>query len=225
MNQIIIDNRHKIDTACQLCFYALDKYHKACQTFNEEKRRIAATPYIQQEQERMVNKAAETLSNAANGHYTEIKKNLDVIREAANEMEGLLDIGEDLQNALSVVKALGADMPSETRLGLVDQFKGQRQALIVLKAAYASAGIAAEPYFEGLIFRVSGVLDELDDRAHRITGQPGENMLVAVSFGRELEKFAVSMGVELTKRFEDIVDASDALNRQMRAVMGLGAVD
>lgn len=225
MNQIIIDNRHKIDSACQICFYALDKYHKACQAFNEEKRRIAASPYIQQEQERMVNRAAEALSNTVNGYYAEIKSNLDMIREAANEMEGLLDIGEDLQNALSVVKTLGAGMPSETRLGLVDQFKGQRQALIVLKSAYDSVGIAAEPYFEGLIFNASGVMDELDDRAYRITGQPGTNLMVAVSFGRELEKFAVSMGVELTKSFGDIVDTSNALNEQLRAVMGLGAND
>lgn len=225
MNQIIIDNRHKIDSACQLCFYALDKYHKAVEAFHEEKRRIIESLYIQEEKERMVNRAAEALSNTVNGHYAEIKSNLDMIREAANEMEGLLDIGEDLQNALSVVKALGKDMPSETRLALVNQFKGQRQALVILKTAYDSVGIPAEPYFEGLILDVSSVLKELDDRAYRITGQPGTNLMVAVSFGRELEKFAVSMGVELTKSFGDIVDTSNALNEQLRAVMGLGAND
>ena len=226
MNQIIIDNRHKIDTAFQSCFHTLDKYHKAVRAFNEEKRRIAATPYIQQEQERMVNRAAETLNGTVNGYYEEISRNLKEIRSAANEMENLMDIGADLQNALSVVKALGDDMPSETRLNLVEQFKGQRQALVILKAAFVTAGVsAAERYFDGLIFNVSSALDDLDDRAYRIVVQPGTNMVVAVSFGRGLEKFAENMGVELTKKFGDIVDTSDAFNAQLRAAMGLGAAD
>ena len=223
MNQIIIDNRHKIDTACQLCFYALDKYNAAVEAFQEEKRRIIATPYIQQEQERMVNQAAEALGKTAQAHYEEIKQNLEAIRTAAGEMENLLDIGEDLQNALSVVKTLGKSLPSETRVGLVDQFKGQRQALTILKSAYESVDISAEPYFEGLIFSSSAALDQLDDMAYRIVAQPGTNLLVAVSFGTELEKFAVSLGVGLSKSFSGIVDTSGALNGQLRAVMGLGS--
>lgn len=223
MNQIIVDNRHKIDTACQSCFFALDKYHKAVNTFNEEKRRIAATPYIQQEQERMVNTAADNLKATAQGLYEEIKHNLDTIRAAAGEMESLMDIGEDLQNALSVVKALGASLPGESRIKLVEQFKGQRQALSLLKAAYESVGITAQPYFQGLILNTAKELDELDDKAYRMVAEPGENMMIAVNFGSDLEKFVESMGVDLTKKFREIVDTSDALNAQLRAVMGLGA--
>ena len=223
MNQNIVDNRHKIDTACQSCFFALDKYHKAVNAFNEEKRRIAATPYIQQEQERMVNTAADKLKAAVQGLYEEIKRNLDTIRAAAGAMENLLDIGEDLQNALSVVKALGAALPGETRIKLVEQFKGQRQALSLLKAAYESVGITAQPYFQGLILDTANELDALDDEAYRMVAAPGENMMVTVSFGSNLEKLAESLGVELTKRFREIVDTADALNAQLRAAMGLSA--
>lgn len=223
MNQIIVDNRHKIDTACQSCFFALDKYHKAVNAFNEEKRRIAATPYIQQEQERMVNTAVEKLKTAVQGFYEEIKRNLDTIREAAGAMENLLDIGEDLQNALSVVKALGGSLPAETRIKLVEQFKGQRQALSLLKAAYEFEGIAAQPYFQGQILNSAKEMDALDDQAYRLVSKPGENMMVAVNFGRDLEKFAEALGVDLSKKFEEIVDTSDAMNAQLRAVMGLGA--
>lgn len=223
MNQIIVDNRHKIDTACQSCFFALDKYHKAVNAFNEEKRRIAATPYIQQEQERMVNQASDALKNSAQGYYEEIKRNLDTIRAAAGEMENMMDIGEDLQNALSVIKALGGSLPGETRIKLVEQFKGQRQALSLLKAAYESAGITSQPYFQDLILNTAKELDALDDKAYRMVVAPGENMMIAVNFGRDLEKFAESLGVDLTKKFGEIVDTSDALNAQLRAAMGLGA--
>lgn len=223
MNQIIVDNRHKINTACQICFFALDKYHKAVNAFNEEKRRIAATPYIQQEQERMVNQASDALKNSAQGYYEEIKRNLDTIRAAAGEMENMMDIGEDLQNALSVIKALGGSLPGETRIKLVEQFKGQRQALSLLKAAYESAGITSQPYFQNLILNTAKELDALDDKAYRMVVAPGENMMIAVNFGRDLEKFAESLGVDLTKKFGEIVDTSDALNAQLRAAMGLGA--
>ena len=223
MNQIIIDNRKKINTACQSCFLMLDKYHKAVNAFHEEKRRIAAMPYIQAEQERMVNQAANALQTSAQGYYDEIKHNMDVIRKAAGEMESLMDIGEDLQNALSVVKVLGKSLPGESRVKLVEQFKGQRQALCLLKATYESTGITAEPYFKGLIFEANRVMDELDGQANRMVSKPGDNMMVAVNFGSNLEQFAESLGVELTKKFREIVDTSDALNAQLRAVMGLSA--
>lgn len=225
MNQTVIDNRQTIGAACRNCFHTLDRYHKAVEAFHEEKRRIAATPYIQQEQERMVNKAAEALSNAAHGFYEEIKHNLDAIRVAAGEMENLMDIGLDLQNALSVVNALGQSMPSETRMKLVEQFKGQRQALTILKTAYETSGIDPEPYFEGLILDTSKVLDELDDKAYRMVMQPGVNMLVAINFGSDLEKFAESLGVRLTEKYRDMVNTSEALNRLMRAAAGLGTND
>lgn len=221
MNQIVIDNRHKIDTACRSCFLTLDKYHKAVAAFGEEKHRIAATPYIQQEQERMVNRAAESLNAAAQGFYEDIKHQLDVIRQAAGEMESLLDIGEDLQNALAVVKALGKSLPGETRIRLVDQFKGQIQALTILKAAYEAEGITAEPYFKGLIVNTAQTLDDLDDKAYRMTVKPGTNMMVAVNFGSDLEKFAESLGVELTSKFRETADVTATLNEQLRAVMGL----
>ena len=52
-----------------------------------------------------------------------------------------------------------------------------------------------------------------------------DNMLAAITFGRKLEKFAVSMGVNLTQKYRDIVDDSSAIDAQIRAAAGLGAAD
>ena len=226
MNQFINDNQHKIDTACQLCFYTIDKYHQAVNAFNDEKRRIAATPYIQEEKERMVNRAADSLSQTAQSYYDEIKNSLKAIRDAALDMEGTMDVGLDFQNALSVVNALGKNLPVESILNLIEQFKGQRQALVLLKAAMESADVpSAAHYFDNLIFDAASALDNLDDLAYRIMAQPGSDLWAAVRFGSELEKFALNLGVELSKRFRDIVDTREASNQQLRAVMGLGASD
>lgn len=224
MNEIITNNRHKIDTACSLCFYALSKYNDAVEAFHTECRRIDPLPYVQEEKERLANRAAEALGRAAAAQYEEIRGRLQDIRAAAAEMEKLLDIGEDFQDALSVVKALGEAMPTETCFALVERFKGQRQALAILKAAYEAAGITSKSYFEGLIFDTSAQVDKLDEMAYRIAVQPGDNILVAAAFARELEKFADNMGVDLSKRFSDIVDTSAAMMAQLRAA-GLGTAD
>ena len=68
MNQVVIDNRKKIAAAVTSCFRALDSYHKAVEAFGVEKQRIASMPYIQTEQERLVNQAADKLRNAVHGH-------------------------------------------------------------------------------------------------------------------------------------------------------------
>lgn len=225
MNQIIIDNRHKINTACQNCFHALNKYHKAVEAFHEEKRRISASPYIQAVQEQMVSSAAESLAKTAQIQYEEISRNLADIRHAAGAMESLLDVGEALQNALSVVKVLGSAMPEETRRRLVEQFKGQYQALVILKAAYEAVNLPAEHYFNGLLFSSAGELDELDNMAYRLVIQPGTDVLAEFKFGSKLEKFVVSLGVDLSPKYRDVVDISNAMNEQIRVAAGLGAVD
>lgn len=225
MNQTVIDNRHKIDTACQSCFFALDKYHKAVEGFGAEKQRIASMPYIQAEKERLVNQAADTLRNAVQGHCEQIQRELDTIRTAAEEMQNLIDIGEDLQNALSVVKSLGKALPPEVRSKLAEQFRGQYQALTMLKAAYEAVEITAEPYFKGLIFNAPQAVKDLEDKAASLADKPGENMMVAFNFGNDLEKLAQALGVELPTRYRDAVDTSAAMSRQLRAVMGLSTGD
>ena len=220
MNQTIKENQHKIDTACKLCFYELDKCSQAIKSFSEEERRIAGLPYIEAEKERMVKRAADVLGTAAQKHYEEIKGNLEVMRKAAAEMDAVLDVGPDFQNTLSVVKTLGAGMPEGVIPGLVEQFKGQKQALILLKAAMESAGVVAtEHYFKDMLFDAAGTMDQLDDLAYRLAAQPDQWTLCC--FGNELEKFVRKLGVELSKSFKDIVDTSEALNQQIWAAAGV----
>ena len=104
---------------------------------------------------------------------------------------------------------------------MVDQFKGQRQALIILKAAYEAAGIAAETYFEGLILNASAALDRLEEQAIHIPTSTGTNMLAVFGFGRALETFAKSICVELTKSLDDIVDTESMRSGATRVAMGL----
>lgn len=220
MNQIIKDNQHKIDTACHLCFLTLDKCSRAMKEFSAEERRISELPYIQEEKERMVKRATDVLGSALQKHYEEIKDNLESMRKAVAEMDTVLDVGADFQNTLSVVKTLGKDMPEKSIAALLEQFKGQNQALVLLKAAMESAGIVAtEHYFKDMIFNSDSTMDQLDELAYRLAVQPDQWTLCC--FGDELEKFARTLGVELSKSFKDIVDTSEALNQQIWAAAGV----
>lgn len=225
MNEIVKDNRHKIDTACHRCFLSLDRYKDAVSSFHQECQRIGQTPYIQSEKERQTAEASEKLAKKAAAEYDVLHECLEHMRTAAGEMERLLDIGEDFQNTLSTVNTLGKALPVEQRSTLIEPFKGQMQVLSILRAAYKAADIDPEYYFKDLIFNTAARLDGLDELAYRIAIQPGRNPVTVIDFAAELEKFAAALGVELTHRFHDLVDTSAALNSAIRSAMGLGAAD
>ena len=152
MNSMIYSGRETIDQAAGRCFQALAAYNETVRAYQNKCREIDPLPFIQEEKERMKAKVAEKMYQDVRGQHETILAELDKIALAAEGMEALLDIGEDLQNALTVVKSLGAAMPSNLRFSLVVPFKGQKMALEILKAAYEAGGIDAEPYFKGLIF-------------------------------------------------------------------------
>lgn len=225
MNEIVKDNRHKIDTACQRCFLALDRYNDAVSSFHQECQRIAQTPYIESEKERQTAEASEKLAKKATAEYDVLHECLEHMRTAAGEMEHLLDIGEDFQNTISIVKTLGKALPVEQRSTLIEPFKGQMQALQMLSAAYRAVDLDPEYYFKGLIFYTAARLDSLEDLAYRIAAQPGRNLVAVIDFATELEKFAAALGVELTHRFHDLVDTSGALTAAIRSAAGVGTAD
>lgn len=221
MNQTVIENRKKISSACASCFTALEKYAEACNAFKAEKERISTLLYIEEEKERMVNKAAENLRTAAEAQYTEISRNLEDIKAASEEMAGILDIGEEFQNTLSVIKTIGHDLPVEARFSLVSPFKGQKQVLEILQAAYSAAGLDTEPYFKGLIFDPKSRMDGLAESAYRIVLQPSDSLLSAAAFARSLEAFADDTGAELPSRFNDLTDLSSIYMDAVYAAAGI----
>ena len=221
MNSMIYSGRETIDQAAGRCFKVLAAYNETVRAYQNECREIDPLPFIQEEKERMKAKAAEKMYQDVRGQHETILAELDKIALAAEGMETLLDIGEDLQNALAVVKPLGAAMPSNLRFSLVVPFKGQKMALEILKAAYEAGNIDAEPYFKGLIFDADSRIGSLKESAMRLALQPGESLLAAHTFAGELEGFAKAMGVELSTKYADLVDAQGAMMEQVRAAAGL----
>ena len=225
MNDVIKDSRHKIDTACYRCFLALDRHGDAVASFHQACQRIEQTPYVQSEKERQTAGASEALSKKAAEEYNVIHECLEDMRTAAGEMEQLLDIGEDFQNTLSVVRTLGHYLPAEQRRALAEPFRGQMQALKLLSAAYKAADIDPEHYFDGMIFDTAARLDGLDGIARRIAAQPSGSPVTVIEFASELEKFAAALGVELTHHFRDLADTSGALTAAIRSAAGAGTAD
>lgn len=154
-----------------------------------------------------------------------IRESLEDMRMAAGDMSQLLDIGEEFQHTLSIVATLKKALPVEQRVTLLEPFRGQMQALSMLRAAYEAADIDPEHYFDGMIFDTAARLDSLDELAHRIAAQPGRNPVTVIEFAADLEEFAASMGVELTSHFHDSVDTSDALTAAIRSAAGVGTAD
>lgn len=210
MNPVVIESRKKITSTIENCFYALDEYAHACSTFRDERRRIEQLPYLPEAKETHLRKASDTLFKVSSGIYEAIAKNLNTIEDAAKEMAELLDVGQEFQNTLSVIKQVGKSLPVDSLTALIDPFKGQKRALEILRAAYADAGIATDYYFGKLIFDPESRLAGLNETAYRIAVQPGDNLLVASDVAKTLEEFADNMGAELTVRPKDMKYLSEA---------------
>lgn len=224
MNQKVIDNRKSIDTRCKLCFSALGRYKAAVDTFQQERQQIEEKPFLPFEKERQISVAAKKVAAVSEKEYGEISGLLGEIRGFAAGMEKMDIQDGDLMNALEIVK-MGTGLAPDIISDIVQQFKGQRQALLVLQAACEGAGIQKEHYFKDMIFNADTRVEELDDMASRITIHPENGLLAAAEFAKALEKFAGDMGVELSSRVNDWADFSGVYAQAFRAAAGLGTAD
>lgn len=218
------ENRNKIATAVELCFYQLEKYNRAHNDYAEELRKIDASPYNQMMQGNMRKTAEEAFCAQAKAVYDEMHNQFEVMRIAAREMAATLDIGDEFQNTLATVSALGENLPAEVRRALIQPFKGEMHMLQLLKSSFATSGLSTA-YFDELIRDPDKTIDDLDDAALALVMQPGDGVMRMLDVGKSLEKFAANEGAELKHKLSDIVDTSNALNAYLRAAAGLGTAD
>lgn len=222
MNEVVKDKRHEIDTACASCFYTLNKYVGRVKAYQTEQDKINRT-YNQEIAGGEIDRIASNLRTEAEKFYTEVESYLSTIKNAALEMENLFDTGDNLQGALSVVKTLGDKAPSYTRFRLVNEFKGQKQALLILQAAFEASGIDPKPYFKGRILDVETSIQGLQEEAYGMIIPPygSGSIMAAADFAAHLERFVDALGVDLAKKFQDITDISGAYMDRLRASAGL----
>lgn len=221
MNQIIIDKKHAIGTACTLCLYSVDKYCAAINRLREKKEEIEHTEWMAQDyREKMINQEIEKTQNTVNQLYEEIRKQIDIIEENSMDLEEFLSIDDgELQGALLAVQTMGKDMPDEIRRSLVEKFRGQQKPLAILKSSFDKAGISTK-YFDELIFSADSRIGELDNLAWKLTVQPGKDIMVANAFARSIEKFAVDLGVTLGRQWDSAEMGQAFIDSLRQAVFG-----
>lgn len=217
------DYQAKLKSDIQRIFSILGKQASNIKAYHDEIAKITPLPYIEQEKEKMRNKAEAALYQASRAVYEDIQKQLDSIRSTAVSMETEFQITPDLQAAIALVSAAGDKMNYETRSNLVKSFVGRKQALIALQSMFIAQGIESpgDGEIARFIFSAEAACDELDKNASWIAVQPGKSMVQIMEFSKLLENFAELEGAELSMKISDFVDTDAYYMGLARAASGL----
>jgi len=214
------DYQEKLKSDIQRIFSILGKQASNIKAYHDEIAKITPLPFIEQEKEKMRNKAEASLYQASRAVYEDIQKQLDSIRSTAISMETEFQITPDLQAAIALVSAAGDKLDYETRNNLVKSFVGRKQALIALQSMFVAQGIENQE-IKRFVFNAEAACDELDKNASWIAVQPGKNMVQIMEFSKLLENFAELEGAELSVKISDFVDTDAYYMGLARAASGL----
>lgn len=238
MNQIITDNRHKIDTACQLCFRQLMEYCEKSKAYKQEMAKIAASPYIQEEKERQYAAVQAKIGEQVNPIHEEVRSGIDTIHQAAAAIAEIPIDTVDLAAIGTLTGLMGGSLStnsqaelSDALLEYADKLRGQPKALSIVKVAMERVGLEdprqlKDKHGNNLIFSVNERISKLERMAdHLLNATP--NLMYAFDLARELEIFADNMGVQLKESLKEMVNAvnpddyEDAYFAKMSRLMGL----
>ena len=221
MNETIQNAQHNIGTAIDLSFYRLEAIAKQAAAYRAEREKISAyTDYTPEARKNMIDRAAESYTKAISPEIAAIMSQIETIGQALTEMENTLDMGVDLQNALSVAK-LGEALPSKSRFALFEQFRGQPQQLGILGAAFESAGVASAPYVKPMTFKADRVVSDLEGAVRRVASADAGETSDAWRLSQQLEELSKRVGADTPRAAKDLTGLDGGLEQAIREACGL----
>ena len=221
MNETIKDQQHRIGTAVNSSFYALERIAGHAAAYKAEKAKIDGyTDYTEAARQSMTDRAAATYGNAVAPEIVKLTEQAGIIRDALAVMESTLDTGAELQNALNVAK-LGKALPSAVRFNLFEQFRGQPQQIAVLSAAFEAVDIDPSPYMVPISFTADQIGKKLDSAIDAVSAAKAGETFQAWQLSRNLEKMGDRVGADTPRRASELDGLSGGLDEAIRwAVLG-----
>ncbi len=237
MNENVMNNRQNIDQACTSCFRSLVSYSSMIRDHKKAVQQVNAAPYIQEEKLRQINELEAKLKDQVAPICEEIRRQVDVIRDAAYYIERAPMDSMDLSAIGTLTNLLSAAASTESVVDILgaltdyaNTYRGQQKALTIIKVAMERTGnpnaeALKSKYGHSLLFHVRDRIGKVD----RVVGKMEQpNINHAFDLARELEAFAWDMGVELSSSFKKMMNAvnsddyEDAYFTRMLSLMGLG---
>lgn len=216
MNQIVINNRKKIDIACASCFNLLVNYSEKVRSHKKEVEKISASPYVQEEKMRQIDELEAATKDQIRPIWDAVRDQIDAIRQLADEIAEIpLEI-VDLSAIGTLSNLIGGASSVDSTADIfwalqdyVDMYRGQPKALSVIKVAMERSGnpdanVLRSKHGGSLIFSVSERIGRLIRVADQLL-QPNINH--AYDLAREVEVFASDMGVNLSSSFKGMMKA------------------
>ncbi len=221
------EKQQTIKANTERVFSRLATLGSAVTAFRAEREKIQKKEYITQEgKEKQVQAAQNVLTGKFRDSYEHvIDPCLKAIREAAEAMEAEFTISPELQAAITLVGVAGDKLTGDTLRPMWQQFIGNHNALVSLRALFESKDILQSAGdIDKYIFAADSKCSKLEDLALNFYTQPGTNLNQAVTLGQALEDFCKKEGVELDKPFIQYLGADDYsqyMTEQLKAAFGI----
>lgn len=221
MNQTVIDNRARIESACVSSFQSLVKCSEHITAHRKKTQEISRSPYIQEEKLRQINE----LEGITKANIVPLQKlileNIDTINNASTKIADEPMDSVDLSAIGTLSLMLGGSVSGEAIAGAsfalqdyANRYRGQQKALKIIRIAFERIGDPAPSALkaragDSLIFLLESRIEKLRHMVYLLDQIESNNVF---NLARELEFFADDMGVKLPTTFKSMMNAANPDN-------------
>lgn len=165
---------------------------------------------------------AEEFKTLCKGYDEDFQKALDEIKEAELKNNELFDITDnELQTAIQLIKAVDGQIEQETRNNIVNKFKGNKQALIMLKSVYEAYEIDTK-YLVKHIVDIESFIEERKALAHSLVADVNTTTHKMQKICNDLYYLAELLGIPFTEEEKDTgLNLDEYYDKLARSAMGL----
>jgi hypothetical protein len=117
--------------------------------------------------------------------YEDVKKQLETLQNALNELHGSLDLSDPaLTNALKLIEIAGPDLGAENVMKINAEFATNQPALKVLQAAYKSRGVVYDGNLDQQIYDIDSAIQMIAQHAESALIKDGSVFQFAIQIGK-----------------------------------------
>lgn len=182
---------------------------------------MANNYYSEMGRNEQINEIQKNLKLFAKGKADEIIKQLDEILKVEQSNAQIFDITDvEIQSAVSVLTATKGKLEPETIRQILNPFKGNKQAIVLLSSVLEHLGIN-KGYIQEIDIDIASSISQLKNDV-RSLGANDTNISQVVKLKKATVKIANKLGIKFSEAEEDIsINMLDFIVDNMRVAAGL----
>lgn len=194
---------------------AIDFNNKKGEIINNE----LMSDFGKAEQRRVIEEKFKSVCLAINDN---IQESLDRILEIETKNNAMFDVADnELQASIQLIKSVNGKLETETIDNIVNSFKGNKQALIMLKSIFEAYDIDTK-YIDKYIIDIDGFIGERKELVYSLTADANTTTHKMQKLCNDLYRLAENLGIQFSEEEKDTgISLEEYYDSMARSAMGL----